>query len=83
MMAGINALLESNSDLTRGNHKVALKNNKRYFSYFATDICVADDNKRIAVIDNGGYYTSSTTRAINDYIRYFEGANYTIVDNRC
>lgn len=82
MMKTIDALLKAEYNTRKGHHSVEFKDGKRCFRYYHTDICIADDNKRLVTIDNGNYYTSSTTRAINDYIKYFEDANYIIVDNR-
>lgn len=42
------------------------------FIYFSTAICTVNHSLKTFVIDNGGYDTMSTNRAINDYRSHFK-----------
>lgn len=62
-----------------GNHsKKLLMNNRDWedFYYHSTCICSVDHNSKSFKTNNGGWGTSSTTRAINDYRKYFIGLGY-------
>lgn len=50
------------------------------FTYHWTSICVVNHNNCTFYVDNGGWNTSSTNRAINDYKRHFESIGYTLVE---
>lgn len=64
-----------------GNHRVKeYSDNTRVFIYHSTVICTVNDNNRTFNTDNGGWNTSSTTRAINTYKWLFARMGYT-VDN--
>ena len=53
----------------------------RAFSYHGNKICLVDDVQRRIILTHAGYNTRSTSRAINDYRRYFvEECGYTEVD---
>lgn len=78
MLKAVINLTNSNSDLNAGNHKVRHEGNERHFIYFRTVICKADDKAKTYTVDNGGYNTQSTTRAINDYKRYFDSKGYKL-----
>ena len=52
-----------------GNHHMTSNNGVTRFFYHETAICTLNHGK--VSYDNGGWNTSSTTRAINDYVRYF------------
>ena len=53
----------------------------RTFSYHDSTICLVDDEKQRIILTNAGWHTSSTTRALNDYRRYFvDGCGYELVD---
>ncbi|MBF1706395.1 MAG: hypothetical protein HXO80_06990 [Selenomonas sp.] len=43
----------------------------RAFSYHGNYICHVDDTRQRVYLTNCGWGTSSTTRALNDYKRYF------------
>ena len=50
----------------------------RCFMYHGSVICVVNDVQRLATFTNAGWNTPSTSRAINDYRRYFvEECGYT------
>ena len=53
-----------------GNHAFVRKDGKLFFYYHQTAICVVDAEGK-ATYDNGGWNTSSTTRAINSYRSYY------------
>ena len=53
----------------------------RAFSYHDNFICHVDDVCRRVYLTNCGWGTTSTTRALNDYKRYFvDGLGYELVD---
>ena len=52
------------------------------YYYYATCICEVNHATREIIIDNGGYKTTSTTRAINSYLNELSYLNYDIVDLR-
>lgn len=53
----------------------------REFHYHENTICLVDDVNRLVILTHAGWNTSSTSRAINDYRRYFvDECGYTEVD---
>ena len=53
----------------------------RAFLYHGNTICLVDDEKRRVILTHAGWDTPSTSRAINDYRRYFiDERGYTLVD---
>ena len=53
------------------------------FYYFNTVICHVNMHDKTCIINDGGWKTSSTTQAINEYINYFVyGLGYTLIDER-
>lgn len=68
-----------------GNHKVATITSEgitwtKYY-YYQTVICLVNETNKEVVLSNGGWGTSSTTRAINWYRKYFRGEGYTITND--
>jgi len=62
-----------------GNHsKKLLMTNPKWenFYYYSTCICSVDHVTKSFMINNGGWETSSTIRAINDYRKYFTDLGY-------
>lgn len=55
----------------RGNHRMEQTDNKIQYYYYWTCICEVDKATNKATYDNGGFSTSSTTRAINSYREYY------------
>ena len=54
----------------------------RCFLYHGNKICLVDDRRKRIILTNAGYRTRSTTRALNDYQRYFvDGLGYQIVED--
>lgn len=52
----------------------------RTFSYHDSTTCLVDDEKHRIILTNAGWNTRSTTRALNDYRRYFvDECGYTEV----
>ena len=51
----------------------------RKFQYHDSTICLVDDVNRRVILTNAGWDTSSTSRAVNDYRRYFVGLGYQVV----
>lgn len=82
MLASVKKLLETDTDKKEGNHSIKFNEGLVKFYYFDTAICIQDEREKIAIIDNGGYFTPSTTRAINCYIKHFKSLGYTIIDKR-
>lgn len=97
MMKVLKALVESKKQQRVGNHAVMycdiphngaalrilhiMQGATRAFSYHDNFICHVDDVCRRVYLTNCGWGTTSTTRALNDYRRYFvDGRGYELVD---
>ena len=52
----------------------------REFAYHGNTICLVDDVKKKMILTHAGWYTRSTSRALNDYRAYFTAAGYQIVE---
>ena len=52
------------------------------FYYHSTAIATVDTLNRTITIDDGGWGTSSTTRAINSYLSHYEPIGYEVIDLR-
>jgi hypothetical protein len=52
----------------------------RDFQYHGNTICLVDDVKKKMILTHAGWYTRSTSRALNDYRAYFLAAGYQIVE---
>lgn len=76
MMRSHEKLVKANHNMRIGNHQVMLKDTKRDFIYFRTVICAVDDEAKTFHIDNGGWNTPSTNRAIGSYRSYFSSKGY-------
>lgn len=78
-MKTIEQLLERRNDSKIGNHRVIFVKGftERHFVYYDTIICVAEDNKERFMLDNGGYWTASTKRALLAYRRELSILGYT------
>lgn len=57
-----------------GNHSMKQDDTNIYYTYHDTIICTYNKREKVAYYNNGGYETSSTTRAINAYKKYYEKA---------
>lgn len=81
-MKTVKTLINSERNKTLGNHYVQVVVNKdvRYFYYHSTAICKVNDRNKTFKLDNGGWCTVSTTRAINSYRRNFSELGYKEVD---
>lgn len=52
----------------------------RAFLYHGNAICLVDDARRV-ILTHAGWHTPSTSRALNDYRRYFvDGRGYELVE---
>lgn len=80
-MKTVKTLLDTTHSRTMGNHRIRINSNFREFAYHNTVICVVIDSTRTYNVNNGGWGTSSTTRAINAYVRELEGMGYTRDEN--
>lgn len=81
-MVTVKKLINSKGNKKLGNHRVEVQSNGEYwyYYYYTTPIAKVDYSKQVITVDNGGYKTSSTTRAINSYIREHDG--FELIDNR-
>ena len=59
-----------------GNHRREDKGNTTKFFYHQTAICTVNWISKFFLVDNGGWATSSTSRAINGYRKYFEDLGF-------
>ena len=60
-----------------GNHEVVKEGSFIFhFFHYWTEICTADVLNKTFKVNHGGYYTSSTTRAINSYREYFTSKGF-------
>ena len=96
MMKALRTLVSSNRNAQVGNHAVkhygrmegftahfckVMEGTERAFAYHGNTICMVDDTRRRVYLTNCGWGTSSTTRALNDYRRYFvDERGYTLVE---
>lgn len=65
-----------------GNHHVAIVNGKECFFYHSTIICEVDHTNKIVTLNDGGWDTRSTNRAIHSYAPHFQAKGYLINDIR-
>ena len=65
---------------TVGNHRVESFSECGHtinnYIYHSTIICAVNENTKMFMTSNGGWNTSSTTRAINDYRKHFLSRGY-------
>ena len=97
MMKALEKLVASKRNANVGNHAVMfcdipnigaalhilhiMPGTSRAFSYHGNYICHVDDTRQRVYLTNCGWGTSSATRAINDYKRYFvDERGYTLVE---
>ena len=76
-MKTVKTLLSATHSRAMGNHHVRITSNLREFAYHNTVICVVNDTFCTYNVNNGGWGTQSTTRAINTYVRELESMGYT------
>lgn len=69
MLKAIEKLLNGTATKV-GNHHAVRTETAVYYYYHNTAVCVATYSGEVK-FDNGGWGTSSTTRAINDYKKHF------------
>lgn len=75
MLKAIEKLVKGISTHEGNHHSEDCGNIVKYY-YFNTAICTQDIKSQTFAIDNGGYNTQSTNRAINDYRRWFTQHDY-------
>lgn len=78
-MKTVKTLLNATTNKTMGNHGVKHINTMRYFKYHDTIICCVNDYTRQFSVDHHGWYTQSTSRAINSYIHELTNSGYTLI----
>lgn len=79
-MKTVEKLVQADNSKTLGNHRVIINGNKREFIYHSTVICEVDDSNRTFKLDNGGYCTSSTSRALSAYRNEFQSTHSEILE---
>lgn len=97
MMKALERLVTSKRNAQVGNHAVMycdipnngaalhilhiMQGTTRAFSYHGNYICHVDDTRWRVHLTNCGWGTSSTSRALNNYRKYFvDERGYTLVD---
>lgn len=74
-------LLNADGDSKKlGSHKMERRGNVRGFIYYSTEICTVDDLSKTFSVQNGGYGTQSTTRAMNAYRKELEYEGYNEIE---
>lgn len=87
-MKVVERLTEATKPMKIGNHSKVFEGGKENFYYHWTVIISIDSLERTITVDDGGFKTSSTTRAINSYLRSayivgkVENLGYKIIDKR-
>ena len=81
MLKAVKKLI-SNETRKVGNHHREDRLNKIEYYYHSTAIATVDTLNRTITIDDGGWGTSSTTRAINSYLEHYEPIGYEVIDLR-
>lgn len=83
-MVTVKKLIEAYGDKKLGNHRVEIHEDtvQRWYYYYATPIVKVDYLNETITINDGGWGTSSTTRAINSYLRNLDYLQFTVVDER-
>ena len=83
MLKTVEKLIKADRDTTLGNHRLHIDSDgTEYYYYHATCICKVNHSERTFTIDDGGWKTSSTSRAIHDYRFYFKSLGYFEIDTR-
>ncbi len=82
ILSSVKKLIEQDRCLKLGNHSCKANGTMRYFYYFNTAICSVNHNAKSFIVNDDGYKTSSTKRAINSYIEYFKILGYDMIDQR-
>ena len=81
MLKTVEKLIYGDCGRKIGNHsKIALEGNIVGYKYHNTVICKVIPCDKKIIIDDGGWNTSSTTRAINSYKEYYK--DFEVVDLR-
>ena len=78
-MKTVKALLSASNNKTAGNHSVKHIGTMRYFRYHESIICYVNDYTKQFSVNHHGWFTQSTTRAINAYKRELTNSGYTLV----
>lgn len=80
-MQTVKNLSQSDRNKKLGNHRVEIQDNgEKWFYYYATVIARVNFSNRTITVNDGGWGTSSTTRAINSYLREYDG--FKVIDLR-
>lgn len=86
-MVVVDTLLNSSRNKKVGNHQIIIEGEVQRFIYHYTTIFMLDHRNKKIVLNNGGWGTSSTTRAINSYMRHritqsYLDKGYAVEDRR-
>lgn len=79
MLKAIEKLLRGEATKV-GNHSVQKLGRFNKYYYHQTAICTVDLENRTFIVNDGGYGTPSTSRAINDYRKHFLDNGYRMAD---
>lgn len=72
LVSGLKTKVGNHSVVTYYVHGCTVKD----YIYHSTPICTVNEDRMTFSTDNGGWGTQSTTRAINDYRKYFKSCGY-------
>ena len=76
MLRAVETLVNSDVNKKVGNHSLRVNGDVYEFIYWDTVICKVNHKDRTYFLDNGGYNTSSTNRAISSYKYHFSKLGY-------
>ena len=62
--------------------EVYTNSGQRWYYYHATPIVKVDYLNQTITINDGGWRTPSTTRAINSYLRHLDFLQFEVIDER-
>lgn len=84
MLKSVETLWNSWADKKVGNHSKAIYSNCEAYMYHGNRICLVSHEEKTVYLNNCGWATVSTNRAMNDYKRLATATypHYEIKDNR-
>ena len=87
MLKAVQKCIDSKTDKKVGNHATfwthpCTGDDIQYFTYHGNVICRVNWTRKKVSLDNAGWNTSSTNRALNDYKRYFSSNGFEVIDRR-
>lgn len=84
MLKSVETLWNTWADKKVGNHSKMVYSQCEAYMYHGNTICLVNHDTKIVALDNCGWATMSTHRAMNDYKQLAQQTypSYTIKDNR-